>query len=497
MFRKLIIILSLLLFLVLTGITFFKINRSLTPLNIPNFIFSDSVTEPADGPFRILPPLITDRDKLFFTVQSEDERRFISGFNPIEGTLMMYAQLPDKNSDLSGFAADTSARFFLISQSDSVSSGFLLKDDTTFFMIQLPPLNHEKITSVNFSEGNPEIATIVNTAPSYFKLYSVQISGNMNWLQKSVRRNPFFVSISKPLTAYFRNTWLYLTTSNFYRRDSLYVKTPAGSSNIMVFRNNLSFHFEDIRVSEPSFHADQLDMTVSGMLNPDSVDLDKHFFNPTTLTIKKHQHPKHAVSLVPVFFTSNYFTERFFLYHTHSPDTLVIQEDQIIRHITLKTNQFSERVVFSVPKQEDQDFAISPTGFGNIYLLPFQDGYVFITDNGNYCHLGSDMSRMDNIQVRSKFVNFILKHFQAIKDQPKQLGSWAMPVAIVGFPALTVLVLFFFFIFRVFLTPKRPAYSSRKRKKTPFSVFLFPACLLWLIATGITFIHFLTQFKLL
>jgi hypothetical protein len=65
-----------------------------------------------------------------------------------------------------------------------------------------------------------------------------------------------------------------------------------------------------------------------------------------------------------------------------------------------------------------------------------------------------------------------------------QLGSWQWPVVYRRIPALTVLMLFFFFIVRVFLTPKRTAYSSRNEKKHPFCVLVSALFASGLLLTG-------------
>jgi hypothetical protein len=497
MFRKIFILFTIILFLVISGITAFRINRSISPLSIAKTSVSDSVLVHDFSDYQIIPPLMSDSDKIFLTIQNPAGEVFISGLDPLRNELFVYKKISSKTTRMSGFAKDPSARFFMFHSTDTFALCFLLNNDSTFVLFNQPTLFREKITSVNFSQGRPEIATIVDTVPSYFRLHSLQLSDNMHWQQKSIRRNPFFISISTPLAAYYRNAWHYLSASAFFRRDSLYVNTPSGTSNIMVFQNNLSYHMEDIRVQESSFNAGLLDMTFTGMFSMNTDSSDQYSFNPEALTLEKSQWPEEAKTSLPLFHTVNGYPERFLVFRTQSSDTIVFANGETTKHLCVETEEDKNKSIFIIPENDDSEFARINGHFSDIFLLPFQDGYIFLLDNGQFCLLDHSFERKDNIEFVSKVTNFSLKYFYLLLNKPSQLRSWAMPASIAGLPVLTLLMLFFFFIARVFLTPRRPAYSSRKQKKTPFYVFWFPACLLWFVFTGITLLYFFSEIKIL
>jgi len=497
MFRKLFVSFSIIIFLTIAGITIFKINQSISPLSVSKITLSDSVTNSDLKDFQIIPPLVSDSDKIFFIVQNTAGETFISGLDPLMNELLVYSQINSAQTDIAGFAKDHSARFFTFPKVDSTSLCFLLNNDSTFALFSQPILSNERIVSVSLSKDVPEIATIVDTIPQCFRMYSLKSSENSLWQQRSVRRNPFFINISTPLAAYYRSTWHYLSTSEYYRREDLYVRTPPGTSNIMVFQNNLSYHLDDVRVQERTFGAKQLDMALTGMLTINADSSTQYSFNPTTLTIEEIQTPDNAREPLPLFHTVNGYPKRFMIFKTQSLDSLVLKIDNTIKHLCIETEKDSNKSIFKIPENDDADFACIDGDFSDVFLLPYQNGYIFLLNNGHFCLLDNNFDRKDNINFFSTIKNLCVKNFNNLFEYPSQLKSWAIPIAITGFPILTLLVLFFFFISRVFLTPRRPAYSSRQQKRTPFIAFWFPACILWIIAIGITFIQLIEEIKIL
>lgn len=500
MLKRLIVVFTLILYLAIVVFTFIKLNSSLSPLK-PFIFYSDNNNPiPKSAEIKLKTPFISEKEFIFCIaeIRLSDQTQFaLCKLLPEQNKAEIVFGFDTEEVFLSGFAKDDNITLLLLENNKSDHQCLRIQDDTVFRFIPVPVLNNETITALGMTDGNPEIITITDSIPSTFKKYSALSRKEFQWEQKLLRFNSFFARISTPLGAYYKNNWFFLSTSEFYRRDSLYVNVPQGTTNIMLFRNNLSYHFDDIRIHEKPFSREKIDQTFSGILKPEHECSVKYIYNPYTSEFKQISCPEEEWSNIPVFTIHEQYPERFPLHkkiEDGSFSVLSVIEGKIIQ-IMFTTDPKTNRTIFRFPGHEDEEFSKTSGSFSDMYFIPHKNDYIFILDNGHFCKIDNTLERTDNVSFQYKTTAFVKLFTGQLLQQPEKFNSFAVPFILAGYPALVIAALFIFFIVRVFLTPRRPSYSSRKKKKTPLVVYLVPAALIYFAAFFVFIFNFISLLK--
>ncbi len=501
MIKKIVIFLSFLIFITVLTIVFFKLKNSTSPFTIPHISSTDNNRQIDFQNIQLIPPFVSDSSAIWsicaVDTHTDTTSYWLAAFQPFSNRMNLIYNTGRTPCSLSGVAYDEFRRLFKTQSTQHEFNFFLFEKDSIIASFPPPETTGESLNAFALIDGIPECITLTDSFPRYFKRYTCDLRKDNQWILRPIKVNPFFARISNPIAAYFRNSWHFMATSDYYRRDSLYIANPTGTTNVMIFRSNYAYHFEDIRVEEPSFNARQIDFSFTGMLHTQYSCNDKYTFNSANLEFHKQHCSEHTGNDLPVFSITRSGIERFNFFENHESDkpvyTAIINEDAV--KIIPETNDNTKKTVFYLSKDDKYDVAQTTSDFEKFYVIPFGPGYTLILDNGMYCKFDPLLNRTDNISFYFKVKSFIQKYFRQLLQSPGQFSSYTVPVIFTGLPFLILLALFVFFIVRVFLTPKRPAYSSRKQKKVPFSAYLLPAALLYVISTGIFIINFVSLLK--
>jgi hypothetical protein len=502
MIRRFIIIVTCILFIGVIILTFIKLNTSLSPLKQMVFYSSNNTSISKSAEIKLKPPFISENETIYCVAEirlSEHTQfalcRLLPEFNKAD-ILFGFDSL---DVIITGFAKEDNYKLFLFKNNKATYHCLRIKEDSIFKLTEVPELKNEKLTALSIIDGNPELITITDSLPSSFKKYSANSRKEFQWEQRNLRSNPFFMRISSPLGAYYKNNWFFLSTSEFYRRDSLYVNVPQGTTNVMLFRNNLSYHFDDIRVNEKPFSTENVDKTFSGILMSENECQNKYIYSHFSSEFRKITCPEDGLSSIPIYTIPEQHPERFPLYKKPEGESFsiitVIDGNNI--PIVYSTDSKTGRTIFRFPDQEEKEFTKTSTSFNEIFFIPYRDEYLFVLDNGHFCKIDNELERTDNVNFNYKTAAFVKLFSSKLLQQPENFSSYSVPVILAGYPALIIAALFIFFIVRVFLTPKRPAYSSRKQKKTPLIAYLMPASFLYFLAFFIFIFNFISLLKII
>lgn len=501
MIKRFIIIISFFLYLGIVIFTLIKLNSSISPL-LPLYYFSDDENPVSkSSKIKLIPPFVSDNETIYCIAelrQAEHQNSVLCKIMPELNMTHILFQFEAKDIIIKGFSREDKTKLFLLKKKNSEFLMLRIIDDSVFHHFPVPLKDNETITALGIGDSNPELITITDSVPQSFKRYWANSRKEFQWEQRQLRPNPFFMRISSPLAAYFKNNWFFLSSSEYYRRDSLYINNPPGTTNVMLFRNNLSYHADDIKVFEKPFTKNHIDITFGGILESYGNCVNHYDYNPNTEEFKKIACPDSNWKNIPVFIMKEFHPERFPLYEQAEDEgsrIMVFNEEQR-SVITYSTNHKTKQTLFSF---EDQEEAFSKTSavFQNHFLIPYKTELLFLLDNGYYCKINSQNERIDNVSFKYKIISFAKLFSKKLTDHSSNFSSYSVPVLLAGFPALLVAAMFFFFIVRVFLTPKRPAYSSRKKKKTPLISYLAPVSFLYLAAFFVFVINFVSLLKII
>jgi hypothetical protein len=493
--KKLLIFISVFLFLAICVITALKLKNSVSPLKKPQIVHNEQILSSAS--LQISLPLIADSNRVYFTAVMNDTIGALFYLEPSSNTIFSIQRTyPDYA--LSGFSHENSKRLFMLSFNDTLSQFVLQENDTLSVSFKGPSLKNEKISSIALVNGVPEMITINDSVPLMFNRYVCLTTKDYQWESKPLRTNPFFMRISTPLGSYYKNNWYFMSSSSFFRRDSLYINAPSGTTNIMVFRSNLSYHFDDIRIEHSSFQKNNLEQSFSGLLKPMNGCNDMYSYNPVTAAFKQIDCPEgNHLKNIPVFYVKDEKIERlfYFLDKNDTTEQYVLRTGQNMSRISFVNE--NNRTMFKMHNDEIVEFALTKSAFNTPTLIPVDDDYLFLLDNGQYCILDQKMERSDNTGFISKAKNFTLVSYDNWINNLKSFSAWVFPFMIVSLPAFFVLSLFVFFIVKVFLTPKRPTYSSRKKKSTPYSSYFIPVAIIYIVGVVIFVFKFVSLLKII
>jgi hypothetical protein len=497
MLKRLFFFIALILFLIFNILVFIRISNSISQLNAPMIFNEDNQQISQNNKILLQPPLVADSNIVFCTatLPSVSSGNLFVKLLPNEKKIQIIHDFGKNKYNLTGFCHHENKKLMLFNHHDTAYVFLMLQDDTLKTLIPAPRLSHEKIVSMSFAESNPEFVSINDSVTPMFKRYALK--GN-EWDPKPLRPNSFFMRISSPLTAYYKNNWFFMSGSPYFRRDSIYINVPAGTTNIMLYRNNLSFHFDDIRIPETSLSASQIDQSFSGILNSRyNCQEIKYTFDYATTDMIEAFCPGSDFTNIPLFYMNANRPQRFLFFVNMDDLTYHIYEGTSHFTLSYEMNSETNKTVFSFPDAEDPEFAVDSQSFGQAFLIPYAENYLFIIESGQFCIVNKQLQRQDNITFFSKLKDCYKNHTETLITHPGKFSSYAIPLILAGFPALTLLSFFIFFIVRVFLTPKRPSYSSRKKRKTPLIHYLVPAALFYIICVIIFLPKFVSLLKII
>jgi hypothetical protein len=500
MFRKIIIFIPLLLFIILLVIVSIRIGKSISPLRELTFNVEKKGTLPSSAGITLLSPLISDSGRIFCLadIRIAGVQQFsLCKIMSDQSTADLVHVFDSADLSIAGYAISDNHRHIYLKHKANSFSFLSIINDSVYRAIVAPETGNEKIISISASGQYPEFITLSDSLQVFFKKYTYNPRKEIAWEVRQQRPNAFFMRISKPVAAYqYRNNWFFMATSPYFRRDSLYVNVPAGTTNVMLFRNNLSYHFDDIRIQESSFTEDILDYTFSGVFETDTECIEKFTYNPNITEFIRMECPGEEIREVPIYLVQEYQNTKFpfYKYSGENEKMYLTSIDGQNISFTIEKNSKTGRTVFS-NSQSKEPFAITSSAFQEIFLIPFNNSFLFLLDNGQFCILNDHADRLDHVNYNRKVSSFIKSHFTNLIEHSGKLQSFTMPVMLLGYPFIILFTLFIFFIISVFLTPKRPAYSSRRKKKTPLISYIIPASFLYLIAVFAFFYNFLSLLK--
>lgn len=495
--RRIIIYFPLVVYLTLLLIVLVRLFNSVSPLQIMKIKTSENDSLHGATFLALKPPFISDGNEIFCvagfrTVKSD--KQAICRIYPEKKYIQIFQE--HDNVSIHGYSSSARNKLILFSDQNDRFNFFQIQDDTVYKTIETPLLQNETVVSVNLTEGIPEFVTIMDSTQSLFRKYSYKSGKDQPWDLRELKPNSFFQRIGTPLGAYYyRDNWYFLLSSYFYRRDSLYVEVPGRSSNVLVFRNNLSYHFDDIRISNHLIGRECLDNTFSGIINHSKNCEILYTFQKNTSEFSVINSPDNNRIIIPVFLQKDKQLQVYGLYKTTNEKEYYFRMDDDEVPLTYSTSEHSGKTVFSFPEAGDPEFAMTSSVFSDAYFIPFEDSFLFILDNGQYCITNDKAERIDDVNFRFKIRNFINLFSGKLKQYPEQFSSYSIPVIIAGYPAMIICVLFLFFIIRVFLTPHRPAYSSRRKRTTPVKSYLVFGSVLYLITTIVFLFSFFSILK--
>ena len=502
MIKRFSIFIALFVFILCALIVCIKIHNSLSPLRSFAFLSHDSVEVSKNAQIKLLPPMIADHDGIYCVASiriASEVKNVLCKFQPEQGSAEIVADFNQVEYQISGYSYDGEGKLLLMENDLEQNVMILYANDSVMNMIYPPDFSGETMSAVSLVDGNAEFVTISDSVPSFFSRYVCKSNKGFVWDNRQLKFNSFFNRITKPLTACYSNHWYYFAVSEFYRRDSLYVNVPQGTTNVMLFRNNLSYHFDDIRISKKTFSGDHLDPVFSGLLDSKFDCNDKFIYNPAKFEFVERICPKENHQFIPLYFLNNNSPDRYYFYKIlggNNTDYMAMFNNSF-RKISMDFDNASGKTILQFPDNENPEFASSVNQLNELFVVPFKENYVVMTENGEFCVLDKNAERTDDVGFMFKMRNFILTQLKIMVDHPGKFRAYTFPLIVTGFPLMFVLSLFIFFVVRVFLTPKRPSYSSRKIKKAPFSNYLFPFALMYLLTVVVFLYNFVVMLRTL
>lgn len=469
------------------------------PIELNDTISSSSIKN-----ISITSPLIVDSNRLYCKASldiSGSRKHFLSSFDLDKDTLQLLYELSDSITTITGYASKDNLKFYMLSYGETY--GFLFSQGDSVFNLLPSPLgcSESQIVALAINGDHPELISIRDTLPRVFQKFSIGINDS-SWTHKPIRTNPFFVNLSKPLGAFCNDdTWYFLAQSQYYLRDSLYVPLHPEKTNVLLFKYDFSYHYSDIIIDEQlGFDGQWFDMTCSNIIKEQRLISPQYTFQVQDIA-NIGQQPLHSIDSVQYinsFICKDNHIERLTQYSPPTSESIqsffyIDNEDTI--HFTFNVQDGFDRTIFSY--NQEYDFAMTDRPFQSVFMLPSTEGYVFITDNGQFCKLDKQLTRIDERSFRSSLQEFFSHSIESALNNPKSFASYTIPVYFMLFPALIVIAFFMFFIKKVFFQPKRTYYSKRKSKTTRFSQFLFPVCLIYIIALIVFLPKFIFLLKLL
>ncbi len=497
MFKKFIIVLAVLVYSIIIFIVCKVLISSISPLYIFEHYTSAGKILPVSTEITLLPPFVSTDDIIYCTAKlsiGDSFKYSICKINPSEGKTEMLFNFDSVWVVLTAFCRTGNKELFFYTRNNEPYT-FILTENKNIYNISSPEFTDETILAIGLAGGNPECITVKDSVGYVFKRYFASKPKNYKWEYKQLITYPLYMRLCIPLSAYHYDGWHFLFTSNYYRKDNLYVKNPKGTTNVMLFQHNISFHSEDIIINKPFFSSDMIDNTFSGLLSSDFINCDKYTFCPLNKKFFKINCPDETYSAMPVFCLSDAYPERFplFIDNSENKRTYLVYLNNDKHIITYNTDNSTDITSFFLTSNNTEtEFAKFYDKFDYLYFIPYNNHFIFITDNAQYCIFNNKLERIDIAGFSHKLDTFITKHFHQLINNYQKIESYTIPVLLTGFPIVLFFSFFIFFIIKVFITKKRPSYSVRKTKGPPYSKCLLFASLIYLLSSVIFIKNFIS-----
>jgi len=403
-----------------------------------------------------------------------------------------------ENSSILGYAHNDS-RWFLMLGAETFSNVefILIEKDTSVTEIPVPDqIDASKILSLAMHKQHPEFVTF-DSSMTGFEKYRYNVHDN-SWKINSVSMNSFYKRIAKPVASFYYSGWHYVMQSNFRKREELYVPVSNGSTNLLFFKNDVSMYYHDeiVNIRNLSLQIN-IDASISGIIK--NVDYCKSTHNSLILqplSVSKPECPENYQPIRIFYFLDNYLHRLPIFTSTFSNNTSIKMYDFLQNH------EYKEVIIEHRPEKNVHVFITNNDIIGktslalqNTYLIPFHRDYILLSDNAEFCRLNDDLERIDKQSLRKKIEHHIIDNLRIIKDNPLKFKMYAVPFYILFFPLTFVVAFLLFFVKKVFLTPRKPAYSRRYIKQTYFASFFGPFCILHILLNIVFLLELFRFFK--
>lgn len=461
-------------------ILLFNIKNSISPLNKPLVI--DKTSETIDtvlSPVKFSPPFISKDNYLHLTVDKNNQN-YVAIFDSEKTTVYLMKKFNNDNFSIYGCAKSENNFIYILKGKNNNFNFIKVENDTNFNTLPSISLFNEEILSIAINNDRPEFVSIAKTSPYIFNKYIFDKNNNI-WIKNEVNTNPFFLRISKPLSAFYFNGWYFLATSPYYLKENLYVKTNPNATNIMLFRGNYSNHLEDIIINDTLYKkTNWIDNTFSGIIENDTDCQNKYYYNFFKSELKKSLYPCSNNALLKVFkIENNQLKQQMqFVEKTDTNNILFFYSQNKINNISYIPKINSSSHTFFI---NNNAFAVSLSDFSKMYSIEHFNKLIFLLDNSEFCILDENFSRIDIISFKNRIKHFFKNNLIEIINNPTKFKSYTVLFIIFSLPLLLFLTFFIIFIYKVFLAPRRPSYSARRTKKTPLINFLMISCLTYLV----------------
>lgn len=498
-FKKFINLLALLIFGATIVYVIFKINNSVSSLNKIAFAKYENIPEEIKKDnLKIHTPLIIDGDNVYFNItfqKADSNFNVLAALNTLNLEVVSLHIFDSAPISIVGFNKNEELRLFLVEKNKILS--FLLFDKNNLLLnkIDTIPFKKDEIESFAIVRNSLEVISVDHTTDNF--ILSSYSNINNTWQKSEIRSNPFFHRISKPLTAYFLNSWHFIAKSNFYLKSDLFSQVQARQSNLMTFRNDYSNHLADVIIPKTKDSITfSIDRSISGLIEPVDCSFPTVIFNPHTFTTKEFRCKENNLVFSYLYILDDKILERVFQYteYQENSSTLFFEIQNNLRSI----NQvYYSKSGISKYKFENNYFGSSKNKISEIFLIPQNTNYIFLTSKGEYCVLDKNFDRTDYHSFFQKVSNFISFHSEKFKNFDFNTGILSIIIAIFLYPTLFLLLMLLFIIIKIFFTKKKSYYSRRRSTSKKFSSFLLVASVSYIIAFGVfvkTFYNYLLSF---
>ena len=117
-----------------------------------------------------------------------------------------------------------------------------------------------------------------------------------------------------------------------------------------------------------------------------------------------------------------------------------------------------------------------------MYIIPYNNNYILLTSNSEYCILNNELERTDSFGFFTKVKVGIINVYDNFIHQPSNLKNLCLIGIISFYPILVFLSLFLFFTIKIFFTTKRPYYSKRRSNSHKYYSYLFFASIIYILS---------------
>jgi len=486
LFKKIINIIALLLFISFSSYFVIKTGNSISVLN--NISVFNSANEAVNTSHlsttvRINPPIIIDNNLVYFQSQIESSseiKQSLAYFNLDNFQIKTIYDFEKTNNQIIGFAKDDNKKLFLVNNTED-SKVLTIEKDTVFKNLsESIPVKKQKIKSLAIVRSNAEIVAIDSLQEKYIRY--IYRSNEKNWEERAVRDNPFFSRISKPLTAYYNNAWHFITISRYHLKDGLFVFTPSGTSNLMHFRYDYSNHIEDIIVpiviDSLKF---SIDKTLSGIIETIDCKTTINIFNQKNSSLKHYDCLDKNNNVSQIFQAENSNLKRLIQLNYSSANSLKLSTE-IGKNLKTISQSHNPNSRFTEYIYNEEIFAKSKNNISDIYIIPYNNSYLLLTSNSEYCVLDSELKRTDSFGFFKKVKNGLLNFYQNFIQNPADLKNLCLIGIISLYPIFVFISFFLFFTIKIFFTTKRPYYSKRRSNSHKYYSYLFFASIIYILS---------------